>query len=317
MAATTPQMGVSNPTVIASTDDNPKKRMNPARRKALRAQSGLDTLTDLKPSMTSTPALVSRTYSSPSVMKTTPAKPTTQISTASAGQTTSTTPAARPTTTIPMNAQKPQPRQAMSIPFERSHSNRGALALTAPALVTGGLIGCVAGAAVMMAVSVWYDFGGVKAAITAAKAARLCVDTLTDEIIASLSAGTYSTDEAIDMLRRTTLAYASAIPDGPPLVERVFREVHTIRQSRGPEVDRILASAYDELQIAGSKGAGASEMRPIVLKHLNKLSGFANRTLRDVETRNPRLKAAPAKTQDRVPTVRNNITIRHKQAVTP
>ncbi|KAK6441454.1 hypothetical protein LTR95_002310 [Oleoguttula sp. CCFEE 5521] len=285
VATTIAPMEVPNATGTMSADGIPKKRMNPARRKALRAQSGLDILKDLKPT--------------------------------SAGQTTSTTPAARAATTVPMNAQKPQPRRAMSIPFERSHSNRGALALTAPALVTGGLIGCVAGAAVLMAVSVWYDFGGVKAAITAAKAARLCVDTLTDEIIASLSAGTYSTDEAIDMLRRTTLAYASAIPDGPLLVERVFREVHTIRQSRGPEVDRILASAYDELQIAGSKGAGASEMRPIVLKHLNKLSGFANRTLRDVETRNPRLKAAPPKSQDRVPTVRNNITIRQKQPVTP
>ncbi|KAK6433978.1 hypothetical protein LTR95_009844, partial [Oleoguttula sp. CCFEE 5521] len=157
------QMGVPDAASIAGTDGNPKKRMNPARRKALRVQSGVETLTDLKSSQASTPTPMSRTYSSPSVLKTAPAKPTTQISTASAGQTTSTAPTSRPATLATINAQKPPARRAMSIPIERSHNNRGTLALTAPALVTGGLIGCVAGAAVMMAVSVWYDFGGVKA----------------------------------------------------------------------------------------------------------------------------------------------------------
>ena len=55
----------------------------------------------------------------------------------------------------------------------RNHTTSSSLAFNAPALVTGGLIGCAAGAAILMAVHVWYDFAGVKAAIATARAARI------------------------------------------------------------------------------------------------------------------------------------------------
>lgn len=195
------------------------------------------------------------------------------------------------------------------------------MSFNAPALVTGGLIGCAAGAAILMAVHVWYDFAGVKAAIATARAARMCVDNLSEELITSLSVGTYSTDEALDILRRTTLAYASLIPDGAPVVERVFREIGLVRQSRGAEVDRVLAGAFEELEAAGDKGLSAVETRNIVLRHLVKLSLFASRATQDVLTRNPSLKPLrdgavkalkepPSK--DRVPTTKVNLVVKHK-----
>jgi hypothetical protein len=171
-----------------------------------------------------------------------------------------------------------------------------------------------------MAVHIWYDFAGVKAAIATARAARICVDNLSEELITSLSVGTYSTDEALDILRRTTLAYASMIPDGAPVVERIFREIGLVRQSRGAEVDRVLAGAFEELRAAGDRGLSAVETRNVVLKHLVKLSLFASRATQDVLTRNPRLKplrdgavkALKEPPRDRVPTAKVNLVVKHK-----
>ena len=171
-----------------------------------------------------------------------------------------------------------------------------------------------------MAVHVWYDFAGVKAAIATARAARMCVDNLSEELITSLSVGTYSTDEALDILRRTTLAYASMIPDGAPVVERIFREISLVRQSRGADVDKVLAAAYEELRAAGDKGLSAVETRNIVLKNLMKLSLFASQATQDILTRNPRLrplrdgavKALREPPKERVPTTKVNLVVKHK-----
>jgi hypothetical protein len=186
--------------------------------------------------------------------------------------------------------------------------------------LTGGLIGCAAGAAILMAVHVWYDFAGVKAAIATARAARMCVDNLSEELITSLSVGTYSTDEALDILRRTTLAYASMIPDGGPVIERIFCEISLVRQTRGADVGKVLAGAYEELRAAGDKGLSAVETRNIVLKHLVKLSLFASQATQDVLTRNPRLKplrdgavhALKEPPRDKVPTTKVNLVVKHR-----
>jgi hypothetical protein len=171
-----------------------------------------------------------------------------------------------------------------------------------------------------MAVHVWYDFAGVKAAIATARAARMCVDNLSEELITSLSLGTYSTDEALDILRRTSLAYASMIPDGAPAVECIFREISLVRQSRGADVDKVLAGAFNELKAAEDKGLSAVETKNIVLKHLVKLSSFASRATQDVLTRNPRLKplrdgavkALKEPHRDKVPTMRVNLVVKHR-----
>ncbi|KAF2724820.1 hypothetical protein K431DRAFT_190715, partial [Polychaeton citri CBS 116435] len=192
--------------------------------------------------------------------------------------------------------------------------------LTVPAMVTGGLVGCAAGAAILLGVCIWYDFSGVKSAIMTARAAKLCVDNLTDEIIASLKAGTYSTDEALDMLRRTTLAYASTIPEGTACVERVFREIDLVRKQRGPEVEKVMQSAYSELTTAGKANASVDEMKLLVVKQLIKLSSFATNAIQDIVARNPRLrpfrdhaiKSLKQPPKPRVPTVKVNMSIRQK-----
>lgn len=189
--------------------------------------------------------------------------------------------------------------------------------------MTGGLFGCAAGAAVLLGVQLWYDFAGAESAILAAKSARLSMDNLTEELITSLKSGTYSADEALDMLRRTTLAYASTIPGGAVFVERVFREIDTVRKQRGREVDKVVAETYVELARAGKQGASSVEMRDVVIKQLMKLSSFASSATQDVVARNPKLrpfteeaaKSLKGPRETGMPTVRVNMAVRQKQAI--
>lgn len=309
-----------------------KPRKNPARRKAERSNTNTtaepvkgQSASNTAPS--AAPAPLTRQASAPSVLSNASAshRPTlpngkSSVATPSSGPNNNQIPRAKDTATAQQQGQSAsliaQPRPLA----RRSNTTSSSLAFNAPAFVTGGLIGCAAGAAILMAVHVWYDFAGVKAAVATARAARICVDNLSEELITSMSAGTYSTDEALDILRRTTLAYASTIPDGGPVVERIFREIAAVRQSRGAEVDKVLAGAYDELRAAGNKGCSAVETRNIVLKHLVKLSLFASRATQDVLTRNPRLKplrdgavkALKEPPRAKVPSTKVNLVVKHK-----
>lgn len=183
-------------------------------------------------------------------------------------------------------------------------------------------MGCAAGAAVLLGVHLWHDLAGAESALLAAKSARLSVDNLTEELTASLRSGTYSADEGLDILRRTTLAYASTIPGGAPFVERVFREIDVVRKQRGREVDGLVAETWALLARKGREGAGEVEMRDVVLAQLGKLSRFAGRATGDVVARNPglrpvreevgrALKESEEKSKG-TPTVRVNMAVRQK-----
>ena len=198
-----------------------------------------------------------------------------------------TVPPAPAITTTP----KPQLQRARTAPQPSTPRNKkSALALSAPALVTGGLVGCAAGAALLLGVGIWYDFSGAQSALLAARAAKVSFDNLADEVIASLKTGTYSADEALDMLRRTSLAYADAVPGGRVGVERVFREVEMVRKVRGREVEGLVGETFAMLGRAGKRGAKGDEMQGIVVGQLGKLAGVGGRAAGDVVGRNPGLR---------------------------
>ncbi|KAK5701225.1 hypothetical protein LTR17_022760 [Elasticomyces elasticus] len=181
-----------------------------------------------------------------------------------------------------------------------------AFALAPAATITGGILGCVASAALLAGVGLWHEYAGAESAILAARTAKLCLDNVADDVTTSLKAGTYSTDEALDVLRRTTLSYASTVPGGVAYVERVFREVGLIRQSRGTDVDKLLRSVHGELGRAARKGATPE----------------TGASVRDVVDRNPALKpykdgavkslqGSPA---PKVPTLNVNMTVKQRKS---
>ena len=316
MATMTAQTG---PEAAADAPAKKKQRLNPARRKALKAKAEAmkaqaEAIEAAKEAQSPKPPDKQDVQPLPS----NPSQPA--INNLSKRKTSLPASLSRQNTEPLTNARKPNLTRSVTAPSS-SGSKSKSLALTAPALVTGGLVGCAAGAAILLGVGIWYDFSCAESAILTAKAAKLCVDNLAEEIITSLRAGTYSGDEALDMLRRTTLAYASTIPEGAPFVERMFREIDMVRKQRGREIDKVVAETHTELSKAGKRGATPVEMRSIVVRQLMKLSSFASKATQDVVARNPTLRpyrdeAARSLRQPetKVPTVRVNMAVRQKQA---
>jgi len=200
--------------------------------------------------------------------------------------------------------------------------NVSATALAPAAIVTGGLLGSAASAALLAGVGIWHGYASTESAILAVRTAKLCLDNVADDVTASLKAGTYSTDEALDVLRRTTLSYASAIPGGAAYVERVFREVSLVRQSRGADVDKLLRSTHAKLNTAVHNGAAPERLQAIVVSQLVGFSALAGSSARDVVDRNPGLKpyregavkslqGSPA---PKVPTMKVNMTVKQRKA---
>lgn len=201
---------------------------------------------------------------------------------------------------------------------QAGNGDKNVVALAAPAIVTGGLLGCAAGAAMLAGASVWSEYASTDAAVLAVRAAKLCIDNIAEETITSLKAGTYSTDEAVDTLRRMTLAYGSTIPGGTAYVERIFREVKLVRKLRGAEMDKILSQSFAELRHNAEKGFSADAMRGAVIQQFAKLSSVASSSLKDIVDRNPSLrplrdgaqKSLEGSPKPKVPTMKVNVTVR-------
>ncbi|KAK0911632.1 MutS protein 1 [Friedmanniomyces endolithicus] len=163
-------------------------------------------------------------------------------------------------------------------------------------------------------VGIWHEYNGTESAILAARTAELCMDCVADDVTTSLKAGTYSTDEALDVLRRTTLSYASTVPGGVAYVERLFREVSLLRQSRGGDVDKVLRSVHGKLNRAALNGATPDAMRTIVISQLARLSTVAGASVQDIMDRNPALKPLQGSPTPKVPTLNVNLTLKSKIA---
>ncbi|EME42567.1 hypothetical protein DOTSEDRAFT_175747 [Dothistroma septosporum NZE10] len=193
------------------------------------------------------------------------------------------------------------------------------LVLAAPAF---GTEVCAAGAAVLLGSGLLKNAVGVDTAVLAARSAKAALKNLIDDSITSMKAGTYSSVDALDMLRRTPLTYAILVPGRAHFVERVFREIELVGKQRGRDVDRVVAEGIAELSAASKRGAGADELQSITLSNLVKLSDFSGVATQDIVARNPHLspyrhratKALRAPLQLKTPTVKLNVSIKQKQA---
>ncbi|KAK0303740.1 hypothetical protein LTR01_007826 [Friedmanniomyces endolithicus] len=204
--------------------------------------------------------------------------------------------------------------QSSAVKKQNNRDEIKAIAFAPAAIITGGLLGCAASAALLAGVGIWHEYNGTESAILAARTAKLCLDGVADDITTSLKAGTYSTDEALDVLRRMTLSYASAVPGGVAYVERMFREINLVRQSRGGDVDKVLRIVHGKLNRAALNGATPDAMRTIVVSQLARLSTVAGASVQDVMDRNPALKPLQGSPTPKVPTLNVNLVMKSKNA---
>lgn len=285
---------------------NKKQRFNPARRRAAKAKSA-SASNQPEPSAVKTGAGIPSAQKSgvcprPSNFKKTRSAPAVP-SAKDAPKTISCKPHLQPKQ---LAGSQPEPHCA-----DKHYENK-VIALQTPASVLGGLAGCAASAGVLLAAGVWSQIAGTDSAILTARTSKIVINNLLEEAIINLKAGTYNAPEALDMLRRTTLVYASTMPGGILFVERFFREIDIVRRQRGSELDQTLVEARNDLASARKRGASASEMQMTVLRQLAKLSSFTSNATQDMMVRNPALGRCLGNQQ--IPTVRLNMNSKRKNA---
>ena len=104
---------------------------------------------------------------------------------------------------------------------------------------------------------------------------------------------TPDTNEALETLHSTANKYASFVPGGKGYVDTVFKDIDTIRQKHGSEVDEIVSEAYGQLRDASKKGMNVEalyEAWDILTKQTQKLASLAGDAGEDILNNHPQLK---------------------------
>ena len=251
--------------------------------------------------------------------------PITKTANVKSGSSTSTSATIAKTTS--QSPREPQPNSSRQQIPNKPNTN-------APYLTTGSLLAHLTTLTILPIIHASHDLGGPQAALATALSARLSINNLLEEIITSLRAGTYSADEALDVLRRGALGTAGEMRDGKgrvavaSVVEGVAREVERLRVSRGGEWEGVVRGFVNG-RSGGSSGATAvvaSNGREVGLARLGALVvGIVG----DVLGRNPGLGAVregavkalgdgglTAREREIERTARVNLVVRHKSVGT-
>ncbi|KAK5117407.1 hypothetical protein LTR62_006026 [Meristemomyces frigidus] len=316
--AATPAVSSTAPAAVKRARKNPQRRQSEQQARAKAAVAEVQVKQAPPISAPVRPACLARAQTSP---LSTPATAAVVPSTSH----TTTTAAVRASTAKPRQQGNPQQTaRPKTSPSPKTASNPTTAALAPAAILTGGLLGCAASAFLLTGIGLWQDSANNDSAILAARTAQLCLNNFSTELITSLKSGTYSTDEALDVLRRTSLAYASTVPGGTGYIERIFRELAVVRRSRGGEgVGRAIQRARVALHERAEAGATADEMRLVLVKELGNLSSFTGGAVREIVDRNPELKVVRdgavkalegSPQQAKVQTVRLNVRMKQKIA---
>jgi hypothetical protein len=135
----------------------------------------------------------------------------------------------------------------------------------------------------------YYHFSGAKSIVNAASATKSQFSKLTQEIQSS----TPEPNEALKWLKSTATSYAAFIPGGKSYVDSAFKDLETVQQKHGGEVEKIVNDAYKELKDATKSGMSvetASKTWEIVQDALEKLGDLAKDSAGEVLDNHPQLK---------------------------
>lgn len=156
---------------------------------------------------------------------------------------------------------------------------------------TGGLVGAAAALAVTYS---WYHFSGAKTAVQTAKSAKGYYDKATESLKVKFEENTPDdANQALETIKQSAQKYAAFIPGGRQYVDSAFKDLDTVRQKHGDEVDAIVKEAYGELRDASKKGLSletASDSYNVLSKHLQKLFSLAEDAAEEILNNHPQLK---------------------------
>jgi cell division septum initiation protein DivIVA len=108
-----------------------------------------------------------------------------------------------------------------------------------------------------------------------------------------LQSSTPDTKQAIDYVKDQAYSYAAFIPGGRGYVDAAFKDLDTLREGHGDEVDKIVKETYSELQKISKGGLSTDTFSKILdaLREMSvKLGGVAADGLSDLVGNHPELK---------------------------
>lgn len=109
----------------------------------------------------------------------------------------------------------------------------------------------MAGAALLYGVYTFTPAGRMTAKIN--NAAREA-DKKYQQAAATIKDKAPSTDEAIDRLKQFCYSYVALVPGGRHYVDVAFKDLETVRESHGEDVDKLVSEAYAKLQDVAKAG---------------------------------------------------------------
>lgn len=137
----------------------------------------------------------------------------------------------------------------------------------------------------------WYHFSGAKTFVNTAHQTKAYFDTALKKSTELAP----KPNEAIQWLRQIAGQYAAFVPGAKQYVDKAFDDLDTVQQKHGPEVNKIVGDAYDEIKGLGleSKGfsvEGATKTWSIIQKYLGKLGDLAGDAAGDILENHPEMK---------------------------
>jgi len=147
-----------------------------------------------------------------------------------------------------------------------------------------GVAGGVAGAAALYGIYLMTPSGQAARKINkAAREAQKQYKQAADK----LQASTPNVDQAIDSIKQFCYSYVAWVPGGRGYVDAAFKDLDTLRENHGDEVEKIVTDAYRRLQTVSKQGLSMDTFAKVydvladVTKQLGSLAGDAAADLLD------------------------------------
>jgi F0F1-type ATP synthase membrane subunit b/b' len=156
--------------------------------------------------------------------------------------------------------------------------------------VAAGVAGGVAAATVLYGIYLVTPAGKMTRTIN--KGAREASKKY-DEAVKKLQANTPEPSQAIDYLKEFSYSYVSWIPGGRQYVDTVFKDIETLRQDHGDEVNKIVNETYKQFQDLSKSGLSmdtATKAYDVLTEFSKKIAGLAGNAFTDLLDNHPQVK---------------------------
>jgi hypothetical protein len=190
---------------------------------------------------------------------------------------------------LPRAARSVRTSQLKQARFQ-STSNTATNASPSSSHFAAGVAGGVAGAATLYGIYLMTPAG--KASRKINKAAREAQKKY-KEAAEKLQQTTPNVDQAIDKIKQFAYSYVAWVPGGRAYIDAVFKDIDTIRQKHGDEVDKIVNDAYRRIQDISKQGLSldtAAKVYDVLADVTKQLGSLAGDSFADILDNHPQLK---------------------------